>query len=213
MQDLGNAVVAAGRELRFAGDTDGAAMNNTACFQYMLNNIPGSLFTGYAWTLDTFVDYTLRDLASLSSIIIVMMVAEVRSSPTWSPQLVQMARLCCGHHLRLQLQLLMLLSTTACCRLLHVCKLQSCTAVNRISLCMLDSLPFRTMCSACTNCLPLSLHTGAGGAAVLHGVPGLPTAALQHGTHAAVQRVPCTAKRIMATQQMQVRWQAACVYA
>ncbi|WIA20263.1 hypothetical protein OEZ85_006098 [Tetradesmus obliquus] len=74
--DMGNKVVAAGRELQFAADSVGVAMLNTTYFQYLLNNIPGSLFAGYAWSLDTFVDYTLADLASLSSIIIVMMVVE-----------------------------------------------------------------------------------------------------------------------------------------
>jgi hypothetical protein len=77
MQELGNEVVAAGRELLFSAEAAGAAMYNTSYFQYMLHNIPESLFSGYAWSLDVFVDYTLRDLASLSSIIIVMMVVEV----------------------------------------------------------------------------------------------------------------------------------------
>jgi hypothetical protein len=73
MQELGNEVVSAGRELMLAANTDGAAMYNTTYFQYLLNNIPGALFSGYAWSLDVLVDYMLRDLASLSSIIIVLM--------------------------------------------------------------------------------------------------------------------------------------------
>lgn len=37
-----------------------------------------SVFKGYAWSLDTFVDYTWQDLTKLSVIIIVLLVVEVR---------------------------------------------------------------------------------------------------------------------------------------
>lgn len=41
-----------------------------------------SLLSGYAWSLDTFVDYCWGDLTNLSIIIVVLLVVEVRSSRT-----------------------------------------------------------------------------------------------------------------------------------
>jgi hypothetical protein len=38
-----------------------------------------SLLSGYAWSLDTFVDYCWLDLTNLSIIIIVLLVVEVRT--------------------------------------------------------------------------------------------------------------------------------------
>lgn len=39
-----------------------------------------SLLSGYAWSLDTFVDYAWLDLTTLSIVIIVLLVVEVRCS-------------------------------------------------------------------------------------------------------------------------------------
>eukprot|EP00882_Tetradesmus_deserticola_P023312 GHRQ01025365.1.p1 GENE.GHRQ01025365.1~~GHRQ01025365.1.p1 ORF type:complete len:265 (+),score=90.28 GHRQ01025365.1:613-1407(+) len=51
-------------------------MINASAWRYILNNGPQALYTGYAWTLDTFVDYTWHDLTTLSMNIIVLLVVE-----------------------------------------------------------------------------------------------------------------------------------------
>jgi hypothetical protein len=38
-----------------------------------------SLFSGYAWSLDTFTDYTWQDLTKLSMVIIILLIVEVCS--------------------------------------------------------------------------------------------------------------------------------------
>uniref|UniRef100_A0A383VUJ6 PAS domain-containing protein n=1 Tax=Tetradesmus obliquus TaxID=3088 RepID=A0A383VUJ6_TETOB len=74
--EMGNVFVDAGKTLYFHGNIWKDSMVNTSAWQYVVNNGPGALYTGYAWTLDTFVDYTWRDLTSLSKIIIVLLVVE-----------------------------------------------------------------------------------------------------------------------------------------
>lgn len=44
--------------------------------QYAFLNTPTSIFNGYAWSLDTFVDFTWQDLTKLSVVIIVLLVIE-----------------------------------------------------------------------------------------------------------------------------------------
>lgn len=57
---MGNIYSAFGRDLVFQADKLGAAMVNSTMFQYVLSNGPGSMFDGYAWSLDTFVDYAYQ---------------------------------------------------------------------------------------------------------------------------------------------------------
>lgn len=75
---MGNVALAALDDVHFNRDVWGAQMEMTPSFQYAYNNIPESLFSGYAWSLDTFVDFTWQDLTNLSVIIIVLLVVEVR---------------------------------------------------------------------------------------------------------------------------------------
>eukprot|EP00882_Tetradesmus_deserticola_P025626 GHRQ01028163.1.p1 GENE.GHRQ01028163.1~~GHRQ01028163.1.p1 ORF type:complete len:534 (+),score=138.84 GHRQ01028163.1:97-1698(+) len=77
--EMGNVFVNSGRTLHYYADDWQASMVNASAWQYIYNNGPHALYTGYAWTLDTFVDYTWRDLTTLSMTIIVLLVVEVRS--------------------------------------------------------------------------------------------------------------------------------------
>eukprot|EP00877_Chromochloris_zofingiensis_P002757 jgi/Chrzof1/12482/Cz06g35270.t1 len=51
-------------------------MNGTSAWQYVTLNGPGALFDGYAWSLDTFVDYCYSQLGALTSAMIVLLVIE-----------------------------------------------------------------------------------------------------------------------------------------
>lgn len=57
---MGNVALGALDDVHFHRDEWGAQMDLTPSFQYAYRNIPGALFNGYAWSLDTFVDYTGR---------------------------------------------------------------------------------------------------------------------------------------------------------
>lgn len=77
---MGNVALAALDDVHFHRDDWGAQMDETPSFQYAYRNIPEALFNGYAWSLDTFVDFTWQDLTKLSVVIIVLLVVEVRDA-------------------------------------------------------------------------------------------------------------------------------------
>lgn len=75
---MGNLLVQDLSDIYFHKDTWGATMNAQPAWQYVFQNGPASLFNGYAWSLDIFVDYTWKDLTKLSATIIIVLVIEVR---------------------------------------------------------------------------------------------------------------------------------------
>ncbi|WIA14495.1 hypothetical protein OEZ85_003017 [Tetradesmus obliquus] len=74
--EMGNVFADSGHTVSHFADTWQESMENTTEFQYIYRNGPGALFSGYAWTLDTFVDYTWRDLTGLSLTIVLLLVVE-----------------------------------------------------------------------------------------------------------------------------------------
>lgn len=56
----------------------GALLNTTSAWNYIDLNAPQSLFEGYSWSLDTFVDYCYSQLGELSIVLIILLVVEVR---------------------------------------------------------------------------------------------------------------------------------------
>lgn len=55
----------------------GLLLNTTSAFQYIDLNCGDGLFTGYAWSLDTFVDYCYFQLGALSTVMTILLVLEV----------------------------------------------------------------------------------------------------------------------------------------
>eukprot|EP00878_Enallax_costatus_P025839 GHUV01027676.1.p1 GENE.GHUV01027676.1~~GHUV01027676.1.p1 ORF type:complete len:1421 (+),score=378.88 GHUV01027676.1:621-4883(+) len=74
--EMGNVLVSAGRDLYFQSDKQGMEMNVTPIWQYIYQNGPKSIFDGYAWSLDTYVDYAWKDLLSLAVLLIILLVVE-----------------------------------------------------------------------------------------------------------------------------------------
>lgn len=50
---------------------------NTSYWQYIYNNGPESLFRGYCWSLDVYMDYAWARLGTLSSVVLILMIIEV----------------------------------------------------------------------------------------------------------------------------------------
>jgi hypothetical protein len=53
-----------------------AEMVNTSSFQYIFLNSPTSIFTGYATVLDRLVDHSWRELGTLMTLLVGLLVAE-----------------------------------------------------------------------------------------------------------------------------------------
>eukprot|EP00878_Enallax_costatus_P046842 GHUV01057143.1.p1 GENE.GHUV01057143.1~~GHUV01057143.1.p1 ORF type:complete len:116 (-),score=16.10 GHUV01057143.1:53-400(-) len=53
-----------------------AAAEFTTFFQYMYQNGPWSVFMGYVWTLDVYVDFAWAQFGTLSIILIILMAVE-----------------------------------------------------------------------------------------------------------------------------------------
>jgi hypothetical protein len=77
--EMGNVLLAALEDVYYFRNDWGPDMDHKPSWQYAYLNGPASVFTGYAWSLDTFVDYTWQDLTRLSVIIVVLLVIEVRT--------------------------------------------------------------------------------------------------------------------------------------
>lgn len=75
--EMGNVLLSALEDVYFFRNDWGAKMDQQPAWQYAYLNGPTSISSGYAWSLDTFVDYTWQDLTKLSVIIIVLLVVEV----------------------------------------------------------------------------------------------------------------------------------------
>ncbi|GBF97004.1 hypothetical protein Rsub_09801 [Raphidocelis subcapitata] len=65
-----------GRDVLFHAVALGAALENTSYYQYMAMNGPESIFDGYSWSLDVQVDMSWLQLASLNTVLIVLLVVE-----------------------------------------------------------------------------------------------------------------------------------------
>ena len=54
------------------------AVAELPAWHFISNNGHDAIFEGYAWSLDTFVDFVWQQLGALSTIMIVLLVIEVR---------------------------------------------------------------------------------------------------------------------------------------
>ena len=57
----------------------GYRLNETRAYQYIRLNGPQSVFEGYGWSLDVLVEYTWTQLGALSTLLIILLVLEVRT--------------------------------------------------------------------------------------------------------------------------------------
>lgn len=55
----------------------GHDLEHTSYFQYMYHNGPNSLYMGYVWSLDVFVDYACKQLGTLGNVLLVLLILEV----------------------------------------------------------------------------------------------------------------------------------------
>jgi hypothetical protein len=67
------------QEILFKAVTPDFNINATSTWQYVLQNGPSMIFHGYAWSLDTLVDFAWEQLGSLKTVLVVLLVAEVRA--------------------------------------------------------------------------------------------------------------------------------------
>lgn len=112
---MGNVLIDAARDVLFTADLWNASddrsvsrsaidnrttgINATQTWQYIFNNGPSSLFKGYSWSLDTFVDFTWNDLTRLSITLIILLVVEVCSRPAaWGHAPMQPSARSCWPH-------------------------------------------------------------------------------------------------------------------
>lgn len=51
-------------------------LEKTTYFQYIMNNGPDSLFKGYSWTLDVYVDYAWQQFGSLNIVLMILLALE-----------------------------------------------------------------------------------------------------------------------------------------
>jgi hypothetical protein len=53
-------------------------LGETNYWNYIYHNGPNSLFNGYMWSLDVFVDYAWAQLGTLNNVLVVLLIVEVR---------------------------------------------------------------------------------------------------------------------------------------
>jgi hypothetical protein len=56
----------------------GYHLDETSYWNYMYLNGPASIFSGYSWSMDIFVDYAWNQLGELNSVLVALLVIEVR---------------------------------------------------------------------------------------------------------------------------------------
>jgi len=74
--ELGQRVISYARDVLFLYPKLKAGINETKAWQYVSRNGAESTFHGYTWSLDLFVDYCWKELASLSIVLIALLVVE-----------------------------------------------------------------------------------------------------------------------------------------
>ncbi|KAI8467685.1 MAG: hypothetical protein J3K34DRAFT_523567 [Monoraphidium minutum] len=72
--EMGNKYIASGHDVHYAAPSLGAALENSTFYRYMYLNGPGAIFEGYAWSLDTQVDFSWVQLGTLSTVLIVLLI-------------------------------------------------------------------------------------------------------------------------------------------
>eukprot|EP00878_Enallax_costatus_P005349 GHUV01005618.1.p1 GENE.GHUV01005618.1~~GHUV01005618.1.p1 ORF type:complete len:894 (+),score=279.19 GHUV01005618.1:728-3409(+) len=73
----GNKYVSAGEDLLYWAIKMRDSLNTLQSYHYVVENGRNSIFTGYSWSLDVLVDYTWLQLGTLTTELIMLMVAEV----------------------------------------------------------------------------------------------------------------------------------------
>lgn len=77
--EMGNVFVTAAKDVQYtAYSGDPTMINESTSWEYARQNGPGSITSGYHWSLDVMVDHAVMDLSTLASAILVMLVVEVR---------------------------------------------------------------------------------------------------------------------------------------
>jgi hypothetical protein len=64
-------------DVRFHAKELGVSLSATPYWNYVYLNGPASIFSGYSWSMDIFVDYAWDQLATLSNLLVALLVVEV----------------------------------------------------------------------------------------------------------------------------------------
>lgn len=70
--------VGAAKDVHYFAPIHKYGLINDTTWRYIYNNGDHSLFDGYKWSLDVFVDYTWSQLGTLTATMIILLVMEVR---------------------------------------------------------------------------------------------------------------------------------------
>ncbi|KIY98973.1 hypothetical protein MNEG_8988 [Monoraphidium neglectum] len=73
---MGNKYISASWDIYYLAPTLKSALNLTTLWNYVEDNGPASIFQGYTWSLDTFVDYAWDSLGKLKVVLVVLLVVE-----------------------------------------------------------------------------------------------------------------------------------------
>jgi hypothetical protein len=65
------------KDVQFHAKDMAYLLGETNFWNYVYHNGPGSLFTGYMWSLDVFVDYAWAQLGTLNNVLVVLLIVEV----------------------------------------------------------------------------------------------------------------------------------------
>jgi hypothetical protein len=63
--------------VQFHADDLAYKLSHTNYWNYIYVNGPKSLFEGYMWSLDVFVDYAWAQLGTLNNVLVVLLILEV----------------------------------------------------------------------------------------------------------------------------------------
>eukprot|EP00883_Tetradesmus_obliquus_P002715 jgi/Sobl393_1/12921/SZX78204.1 len=74
--EMGNKYLRCSKDVQFNSDILKYALGETNYWNYIYHNGPGSLFSGYMWSLDVFVDYAWAQLGTLNNVLVVLLIVE-----------------------------------------------------------------------------------------------------------------------------------------
>eukprot|EP00775_Hariotina_reticulata_P001355 gene1355-1696_t len=74
--EMGNKYLQSLQDVIFNARALGLKLADTAYWNYMYLNGPASIFTGYSWSMDVFVDYAWNQLGTLNSVLVALLVIE-----------------------------------------------------------------------------------------------------------------------------------------
>eukprot|EP00775_Hariotina_reticulata_P003515 gene3515-3785_t len=74
--EMGNKYIQSLQDVIFNARAVGFKLDETPYWNYMYLNGPASIFSGYSWSMDVFVDYAWNQLGTLNSVLVALLVIE-----------------------------------------------------------------------------------------------------------------------------------------